>query len=90
MIIVEDDGYSVMLTGVTQKEIDKFFKYLENETSCYGVVGCSTFRVPKGENKVEVFVIDCLNSRDGRREILDYWIKKGQKYEQDNINLLNI
>lgn len=90
MIIVEEDGYSVMLTGVIQREVDEFFKYLENETPYSGVVGCSKFRVPKNEKKVEVFVIDCLNSRDGRREILDYWTEKGQKYEQDNVNLLNI
>ena len=90
MIIIEEEGYSVMLTGVTQKEVDTFFNYLEKETPYSGVIGCSCFKVPKKEQKVEVFIIDCLNSKDGRREILDYWIKKGQKYEDDNVRMLNI
>lgn len=90
MIIVEEEGYSVMLTGVTQNNVDDFFKYLDNKTPYSGVVGCSRFKVPKNGKKVDVFVIDCLNSKDGRREILAYWVKKGQKYDEDNINLLNI
>lgn len=90
MIIVEEEGYSIMLTNVTQEHVDDFFKHLENDTPYSGVIGCSRFKVPKNNNKVDVFVIDCINSRDGRREILDYWMKKGQRYDEDNISLLNI
>ncbi|MDF2881301.1 MAG: hypothetical protein K0R54_1858 [Clostridiaceae bacterium] len=90
MIIVEEDGYSLMLTGVTQKEIDEFIKHLKIKTSYSEVVGISKFKFPKNDKHIDIFVIDCLNSRDGRREILDYWLGKGQKYDNNNINLLNI
>jgi len=89
VIIVEDEGYSVMLTGVTQNDIDKFFKYLEKNTPYSGIVGCSRFRVPKNGKKVDVFVIDCIYSKDGRREIANYWLKQGQKFDADNLSLLN-
>lgn len=90
MLIVEEDGYSFMLTGVNQKAIDDFFGYLENLTSYSGVVGCSKFCVPKDDKIVEVFIIDCLNSKDGRRESLEYWQSKGVKYTEENVQLLNI
>ncbi len=88
MLIVEEDGYSVMLTGATQKDMDSFTEHLKSKTIFDGVIGISNFKVPKGGNVADVFVLDCLNSKGGREEIVSYWTKMGHAHDTDNIKKL--
>ena len=89
MMIAEEEGYSVMITGITKVEADCFLKHIE-KTPYYGVIGFSHFKMPKNDKMVDVFIFDCLNVKAGRNEIIDYWMKHGQKISQENIEKMKL
>ena len=77
MIILEDNGKDMMIFGIREDNMDKFETWLFN-TQYYGCTGISKYKVPKANKMVNVYIISC-DTRDGRDDIIEYWIKKGVK-----------
>lgn len=86
MIVIDEEGYEYMLVGTTMNDMDAFYKWLEN-TPYLGCTGYIHFKVPKENRKVDVFIVSC-DTKMGRSETVEYWIKKGLKYDKENMELL--
>lgn len=84
--IVDEDGYEMMVTGATEKDMEAFMAWLDT-TTYYACTGYTHFKIPKNGVNVNVYIISS-DTRWARGDIRDYWIEKGCTYDQDNVNNL--
>lgn len=87
MLLVNEEGYEFMLYNISDNQMEEFSKWIDSGL-LYGIAGISQFNVPKGNSFSKVYVVNCDSSKSGTREILDYWISRGVKYSQENIDKL--
>lgn len=85
--IVDEDGYEMMISGAIEKDMEAFKNWLD-KTPYSGCTGYTHFRVPKNGVYVSVYIISA-DTKSARGDIKEYWINRGCKYDQENIDNLN-
>lgn len=86
MLLVNEEGYEFMLYNIPDKQMKEFSKWVDD--NLYGSTGISQFNVPKGNSFTKVYIVNCDLSRSGTAKILEYWMERGIKYSQENIDKL--
>lgn len=84
LLILEQDCYEYMLVGATPTDMDKFDKWLDL-TPYSGVVGYSHYRVPKGNRRVDVYIIH-PDTKSAREEVMEYFEKEGFEIISEEYN----